>query len=539
MTTRNNNTRKEISVEFIVSEKRGSGFVEVTVKYKEAEVVFGTRVFSKVRPNGPYGVFYEFNEYLKTLDEPTKEKIFNCYKNIRELFDMDFEPSHIAGALNEEVKEIYKSVNMDKARHWLQTIGNVFIPADIESEITEESRYDKEDQTYLVDDYVDLTTGALMLRFMIPIFGEYMDQTTDQELYKETEAAALLQGSFLEFWPLGKYYNNDSNKERPAFIDKLRDYIIFCTSDKSTTLGNIWNGLAGIEIPIHLTAKVLVRRLTILSLNDHTSHSMVSNIFRYVKSNAEPTERTSAESVKDKYGGAVSEEDERKSFLEEYKTKQRISAGDIVAFNLDALDYELMATKVDSTIDPKKLQACIDCIEWVSQYPIESHQILLTQWIMAKAFPSRAFYHIDKKSVNYLVATAQALAWHWNFEDIAVFLQVEPIYQANLAGANQLTQSKMGTRIAGRYKQDLEEHFPHMRQGRLTNAGVRNNPENMAANAINTVSAALRSSDWIYKGPNELYVSSGQDSPNKVLVVPINNKHRLTELVIHLSNINK
>lgn len=526
-------------IQFLVTETRGSGFTEVTVEYKKERVTFGTRVYSKVRPNHPKGVFYELNEYLKSLPEETSETIFECYKNMRELYDMDFEPTHIANALNKQVIDLYAAIDINKARRWLNTIGNLYVPPDIEKAITADSRYTNRDQTYVEEDYIDKATFALLVRLMTPIFGEYMDQTTEQELYKETEAVALLSGTSLSQWPFGHYYA-DTNEERPSVMEKLANYITFCTSDKATTLGNLWNGQAGVDIPVHLKAKVIVRRLTILSLNDHTiNHSMTSNIFRYVKSNSEPTERTSAEAVKDKYGGAVSEEDDRKSFLEEYKTKQRVSAGDIVAFNLDAEDYKLMATKVDPEIDMSKLEDCIIAMETILEFEISPHQVLLAQWVMAKAFPSRAFYHIDKKAANYLIATAQALLWHWGYEDLAVFMQVEPVFQASLGSTNQLTQSKMGTRIAGRYKTDLEEHFPHMRQGRLTASGSRNPPENMAANAINTVSAALRSSDWIYRGPDRLYSDSEQDSPTRVLVVPVNNKHRLTEMVIHLSTINQ
>lgn len=523
---------------FEVTETRGTGFTEVTVHLGEESVAFSTKVYSKVRPNHPNGAFYELNEFLKTLEEKEAGNIFNSYKNIRELYDMDFEPTHIANALGNEVKGIYNNIDLNQVRRWLNTIGNLFIPPDIEKAITADSRYTNRDQTYTIEDYTDLATFALAVRLATPVLGEYMDQTTEQELYKETEAAALLVDTTLAHWPFGHYYA-DTNEERPSVMEKLSNYITFCTSDKSTTLGNLWGGMAGVDIPIHLKAKVIVRRLTILSLNDHTvNHSMVSNIFRYVKSNAEPTERTSSEAVKDKYGGAVSEEDDRKSFLEEYKTKQRVSAGDIVAFNLDALDYKLLATKVDESIDLKKLEACMITMETVSEFEISPHQVFLAQWVMAKSFPSRAFYHVDKKAINHLVAAAQALMWHWGYADLAVFMQVEPIYNNNTGSTNQLGQRKMGTRIAGRHKSDLDDYYPHMRKGRITNRGIQNAHENMAANAISTVSSALRSSDWIYRGPDRLYLESEQDSPKRVLIVPVNNKHRLTEMVIHLCTIN-
>ncbi|MFO5795380.1 hypothetical protein, partial [Klebsiella pneumoniae] len=80
------------------------------------------------------------------------------------------------------------------------------------------------------------------------------------------------------------------------------------------------------------------RRLTILPLNDATSHSIVSNMFRYVKSNLNPAERSTADRVNDKRpdkGGI--DDDDKTSFIESHKTKQRVNAGEIVSCIITAL----------------------------------------------------------------------------------------------------------------------------------------------------------------------------------------------------------
>lgn len=525
-----------------VHDVRGNGFTGIIVKHKSQEVVFSCKIYSKVRLPDPDRVFLELNGWLETLTETVHDQMFEIYKEIRDLYDMDFEPSHIYSTLTTKVANLYKLVDLDKARRWLSTIGNIHIPPEIEDRITENSLYNKKEQTYLKTDYVNLATVSLGLRLMMPIWGDYIDQTTNQELYKETEVLGLLASTGISLWPINEF--DTDGEETTGVFDKISNYVKFCVDDKATSLGSLWRGLSTVEIPIHLTAKVIVRRLTIVALNDHSSHSIVANMFKYVKSNLDPMERTTADKVKEKLPASAGlSEDDKTSFIEGHKTKGRISAGDIVLFNQDTLDYEILVERIDPTCCPKKLASCIARVNAVANYEIRPHQILLAQWVMAKAFPARAFPHIDKLSVNYLLASAQALLWHWGFLDVAIYLQVEPLYQGEYNSSNQLSLPKVGTRIAGRHKVDLDAAFPHMRVGRIANNGTQAAPENMAANAINNCTQSIRVSNWIYRGPITLYNESGQLSENgnrnRVLIHTITLKHAITEMALHLAKINQ
>lgn len=517
---------------------RGNGFTEIAVKHKGKEVVFGCKTYSKVRLAQPERVFHEFNSFMETVKPEVQDAIFSIYVKIRELYDMDFEPSHIASSLSAQVESLYKLLSLSDMRRWLLTIGNVHIPPEIQDRITEDSRYNKKEQTYLKHDYVNLSTVSLALRAMVPIWGDYIDQTTNQELYKESEVMGLLARCEILHWPIDEY--DSDGEEVGGVFDKIANYVRFCVEDKTTSLGSLWKGLSSVEIPINLTARVVVRRLTIVALNDHTSHSIVANMFKYVKSNLEPMERTASDKVKEKLpDGAGRDEDDKTSFIEGHKTKCRVSHGDIVLYNLDALEYETLVSKIDPTCCQIKLAKCIDSLPMVTNVEIRPHQVLLAQWVMAKAYPSRAFVHSDKLSVNYLIASAQALLWHWGFLDVAVYLQVQPLYHGDYNSSNQLSQPKVGTRIAGRHKLELDLLYPYTRVGRIAANGTQSPAENMAANAINNCTQSIRLSNWVYLGPEELFVESGQISKNKVLIHSPNLKHSITEVVIHLAKINQ
>ncbi len=527
-------------MQFSVSNVQGAGFTEVSVAHGPQILTWSTPTYSKVQLANPNRVFSEMNGFLETLPGHVHDKMFTSYSEIHRLFKMGHDPSHLVNTLVYHIEEIYRCLPMNAMRRWLLTIGNIYIPSDTQDIITQDSRYNKRGQTYLKSDYINLATVAMALQAMIPIWGEFIDQCTDQELYKENSVVGLVYRCELTNWPLNEV---DSTGEAiPTVWDKLDDYIRYRVEDEANTLPRQWAGQSATDVRQLLHSKVLVRRLTIIPLNDHSSHSIVSNIFSYVRTNVSPAERSTADRVTKKQpeGGANMDDENKTSFIESHKTTGRISPGDITMYNLEAKDYELLAETVDPTICKEKLRQCISCIDHVAQIEIRPHQILLAQWVMAKAFPARAFHHISKLPVNYLLATAQALLWHWGFKDAAIVLQVEPVMYGEHGSTTQLTQARQGSRIANRFRPQLDELFPHMKLQKTPQNGTETpKPENMAAVAINNCNHSIRGSNWVYHGPMQLFEEAGQITHNRVLIVPHTIKHTLTEVVLHLAQINQ
>ena len=524
---------------FRVSQVQGNGFTAVAVSHGDIELEWSARAYSKVKLNDPNRVFKELNEYLEQVDQTSQAKMFQAYEEIHKLYRLGYDPSMIVASLVHHIAEIYKHLPMGKLRRWLLTIGNLHIPNDVQETITQDSRCNKREQTYLTADYINIATVALALQAMIPIWGEYMDQCTDQELYKENSVTGLITETELANWPLGE--TDLMGEEIPTVFDKLAGYIKYCVDGEPLSLARAFAGMSSTDVRVLLQSKVLVRRLTIIPLNDPASHSIVANIFRYVTTNMTPAERSTADRVAKKLpeGGGGDDED-KTSFIESHKTKGRISPGDIEAYNVDAMDYELLAEEVDPTICKEKLRQCINCIQQVGNLEIRPHQILIAQWVMAKAYPARAFYHISKLPVNYLLATAQALLWHWGFKDVAILMQVEPLRHGEHNSTTQLSQTRQGSRIANRFRPQLDELFPHMKlQKTPQNGSETPKPENMAGLSINSCNQSVRSSNWVYHGPDQLFTEANQAMHNRVLIIPQTIKHTLTEVVIHLAQINQ
>lgn len=524
-------------MKLVVSGIQGSGFTEVTAEHNGQKLAFTTKIYCKVKLADQQRVFKEINSYWEFIGDEKQQKIWESYQRIHEILNMSLDTMRVAMSLRHYIREMYTHMPMNGMRKWLSTMGNLFIPIEIERQITAESRYNKKEQTYLEHEYINLATVSLAIRPMIPIFGEYLESSSEYDHNKETEVLGLLHDCEVANWPLNEV--GPHGEEVDTAFDKLAGYVQFCVEDEPTTLGRLWRGTSSVEVPVHLRSKVLVRRLTIVPLDDITSFSIVANAYRYVRSIINPNERTTAERVNEKKPESGGDEDEKTSFLEAHKTKHRVPPGDIEAFNLDTNDHVKLAQRVDPTVDLKKLQLCVNAIRNVSNVSINPHQVKIAQWVMAKAFPAKAFYHINKVATNNMLATAQALLWHWGFLDIAVFQQVELLKQGESGSQFQLGSTRTNSRIPNRYKDELNELFPHQKAPQYTNAGMPMRTENMAGTAISTATASIHASNWIYRGPTELYKEAGQVTSNQVLIIPQTIKATLTELVLHLGRLNK
>jgi hypothetical protein len=517
-----------------VSQVQGNGFVEVTARHGDESLVWQSKAYSKVKLPNPSKVFDEINAYWEWAGPETQQKVWDCYVKIKEILRDIVDNMYVAQHVRFYVNEMYKAMPMASFMRWLLTVGNLFIPSDVQDKITKDSRYTRTEQTYLRPDYINLATVALAVRPMLPLWGEYIEQASDDDLHKEMEAVGLIAETELMTWP-------QPPQAAMSAFDKLNAYIRFCTEDTPITLGKLWSGMGSSEIIDWLQSKVIVRRLTIVPLCDHTSHSIISNVYRYAKSNIKPVDRSTTDRVNEKRPeGGGGEEDDKTSFLESYKIKQRIADGDAVMFSVATENMAGLVQTVDPTIDLNLLLATSEHIEEMGRCQINPHQIILAQWVMAKAFPPRAFYHIPKMSVVRLLATTQALLWHWGFHELAIYMQVDMLQQSDQMLAGLTKAPKSGSRIANKYKEELALLFPHVKPQRVRqNDDPDSRSDNMAALAINTVTAEIRSSTWEYHGPRELYRVANQPEGRNILVVSTNLKNSITELVIHLAKLNQ
>lgn len=518
-----------------ISQKQGDGFTEVAAVHKGEKLLFNTSTYGKVKLSSNVGVFDEINAYWEWAGPDVQEHVWEHFTEIKQYLEQVMDAFHIGKYLKKHITLMYQQMPMESFSKWLLTRGNLYVPSDIPDAIAEDARYKREDQTYLKSHYIDLATLSLALRPVLPIFGEYIDQGgagNGGDLYKEMEVVGLITDTGMVSYP----------KEEPAF-EKLFNYIKITTDDSPVSLARLWKGMGSAEVPLWFQARVLVRRLTIVPLTDHNAtHSIIANVYRYVRTNMKPADRRATDRVREKTPEDEGmDEDDKTSLLENYKVKQRIADGDAVLYSVYSENVAGIAQKVDPTIDLKLIEQTTELLDSLGNLQISPHQIRLGQWVLAKAYPPKAFYHIPKASVQRLLAAAQALLWHWGYLDIAVLMQVECISTTgqNIPGITQ--QPRSNTRISRKYIDELMVAYPHVKPQR-PKAGtgeINNRSGNIAAVGINSVTRLIMQNSWYYHGPKELGQLAQQTEGRGVVVVPPAIKNRITELVLDLAKINQ
>lgn len=513
-----------------VAQFQGDGFCEVITSHGDEALTWSTGTYGKVRLNNPKTVFDEINGYWESLPKENQDGIWACYKEIKQLLDEMTEPFYVVKYLRELITQLYSFMPMDSFNRWLLS-GRLYIPSDVHETRDNTGRYKNSDQTYLVDDYINLAVMALSLRPVIPIWGEYIDQGgqgSGNDLYKEMDAMGLISHTEIMNWP----------KEAPA-IDKLEHYIQVPVKSEAITLSSLWRGMGSAEIPIWLLANVLVRRLTIVPLCDHENpQSVIAYVYKYIRSKLKPTERRTTDRVSEKRPeGGGRDEDDKTSLLEEYKVKQRIADGDSVLYSVYTENMAGIAQKVDPTMDLRLLEQTMQSLDRLGNVNVNPHQVRIAQWVLAKGFPPRAMSHIDKVSVNRLLVTAQALLWHWGCLEVASLMTVEGISMSDQNAPGLTHRPRPSTRISRKYIDELMELFPHVKPQRGKDTTLRNG--NVAAIGINNVTREVMAGNWHYLGPLELKRLAGQPEGRGILVVPPTIKNNITEMVIHIAKLNQ
>lgn len=550
-------------MEFQISERRGEGFQEVSLHHKKDVLRFATPLFSKVKLANVDGVFGDFNAFLKGLSPKTHDVVWDYYRTIHEILvdpnDMK-DPGSESVATNtfliqENIRRITECFRMDDLKAFLLTKTNLFIPADTLDHIDQsKGRYPDPDQTYLKNDYINLATLSLALRPLIPIWGEFLNQGglgLGDDLYKELEAYSLIANTELLTWPNHQQVKADGYFE-PGAKDKLERYIeIRVANPNGKGLGKagnadamkmfLWKGVPSSEVAIRLLAMVFLRRLTIIPLTDHrVGANIIANVHNYVKTKLTPqdmgADRIEAKKSED---SNISEEDsDNTGVLEEYKIKQKAAEGDIVLHEVYSKDMVGMATHIDPTINLKLLEQCIKTMGRADEVRVNEHQILLAQWVMAKAFPARAFRYIHKPATLRLLTTTQALLWHWGFFDLACLMLVKRVDMEQGGIVMGLTE---GTQPLVRYNRDRQDemvtYFPHQ----YPVSGRNPDPKqgNVAVIGAQELTKLIFSGTWEYLGPQALYREANQPEGRRLLTVPLDIKNNISEMIIKLAEINQ
>lgn len=427
------------------------------------EINFDINFYKAAKINQIVDVFSVANRYMEGMDRKKRAQLFSLYNTAKHIL-MNMELVEVADAkLMQVVKQIVEIIDLDSLQYFVSVKSGIIIPSDVKASFSDVPEMFERGKTYLRHEYVELLTMLVMLRWIFPIWGEYMVLIKDivSDYTCEWRACNLLRTSAL--------YEHNSYKRLVQYIEQHFDGNVKSTASTVSGIGRE-------DLPKWLSALAVVRRLTIIDLTTNLkSPNIINTLHGYVNDSVKNLEKKFKETIKTKKpAGSTSVDGEKDpSFLETYRTKQDIAYGEIDAVNVWLENVPRLAKAIDPTIPDQLIMDVIDRSDQLEHHELGQHNLVLTQWVLASVVPVAIFETIDKISVIRGMVATQALLHHWGMHELALLVTgINLKTQINTMNDRQLrpTEDQINK---------LDEIYPYKRvyngktaKGKPTNYGL-------------------------------------------------------------------
>lgn len=498
----------------------GSPITTAIMTHGDVEIPWDASVIEKTSFTGKFDIFEQLNGYWASQPKAKQDKIFDTYIRIKETFGSVWEHEQLTQRLYDLIAELLSYHELDDVSHYVSFYSNIRIPDTVKAAfIDSDDNPGTRERTYVKDDYHWLAVMTLALRAMIPVWGEYISRTEEETgtTYKEYYATRLLA---------------KSNIIHTQAWEKLRVFVEHSLPADKSMVSAILGGISSEDFPFWILSLVVVRRLTVGDLRGiEPGASLVTFIYKYIGQRAKGHDANFIGAVKEKTLENHSQDGENNlSKLEGCKTKQEISAGDIVVQWFYASNVRAVAEKICPGIDPELLDQSMRSVRVLEGEQLWKPQIVLCQWVLRSALSPRGLELLEKKSVVDCIGIAQALLWHHGHKELAGLISA--VTQTTKNGMS-ITGTNQRHRIPKELVEEINRHYPFARR-----AGKQNRPGKVvnseAVQSVELVEKMFSEHDWRLTLPpkwvQELTGTSDQRYP-----VPADIKIKLAQLVLAIA----
>lgn len=456
------------------------------------------------------------NVYWGQLPAFQQQKIFELLKRIREIFETVGDTSGLLIALLPPIKQLMAEYDLRRMREWVSLRNDITVPAKIDESYqqTDEKPFTRE-RTYTRPDYLDLVALSLVLRVMVPIWGEFILRTRKETGtdFKEFHAYALLSQTEL--------VNSDA-------IQKLKAYIQGNLQDEKPMNNVIVGGISREDYPIWLLANVVVRRLSVGDVRgvEQNTNLVVTIHNDLTQKNNVMGGSSFGELISNKLFEGDDSNEQGISRMENFKIKAMHSAGEIVAIEHYMSDPFVVAQHLQPGLNPGLLTQFLECTKAIQNSRLWPGQIGLAQWVMAPIIPPRGMYHLDKVYTLRAFAVAQTYLWQNGHKVLACLLSA-------MASDNKdsFQQTSMGSmaKIDREQTEEIEKLFPYSTVSVKRKQTI---PLNNAIVAINQLAYDFKAHDWILTVPDAMAAEITGSQHLRRLACPHEIKPMLAKLAI-------
>jgi len=494
--------------------------IEVLVSHKDEEILFNVTSFGK-NSFKDFNVFDQINDYWEFLPDIDKSIAFNYFKRIRETFNNVWDRRELILTLNQLSIEMTDFYDQHKLAEWISLKSSIYIPDVFEREyITDIDKAGSRDQTYIKSDYTKLIAMSMVLRTMIPVWGEYIFRTRQEAgtIFKEYYALQLL--------------NNSKIVHCEAF-EKLRLYIDKTVGADANNRSTIISGISSEDFSYWMLSLVCIRRLSIGDIRGTDPRAnLVTFIYKFITQKINATESNGANTIKDKTNEDYANETELKlSVLERYKIKRTISIGEIVELGHSIEDLRSIAFMLSSNMTDELFNNSIASSQHLRKHNLMEPQLAILRWVFKPVISPRGLMYLPKETIINALGTCQAVLWARGHEYLALLTTA----YAEVAGdVLMVTGVDSRARIPKDLTDGLNMFYPFFKRTGNMKAQVK--PVNMAIHTIDNLIDSLGDFVWTMTADTELINKHFGSNHNRRITLLHTIRIDLAKLILEIAS---
>lgn len=462
-----------------------------------------------------FNVFEQINDYWKTLAITVQKQIFDAYGRIAQLFEQN--PADLDWQLRAAVAELLNAHDLADMKYWIDYKANIVIPVDLfDIYVDSPENAGTRNRTYLKEDYKKLLVLSVILRAMVPVWGEYILRTGKEKgtTYKEFYAVRLLASSQL-------FQSEPMEKLRIFVQDTL-------PTDKPKDSATIM-AFSEDDFSEWMTSLVLVRRISIGDIRGISPKShLIKNIFQFIRHKFGTHENSFIGKVKSKEVEGSSQEDQSNlSKLESYKMREANPAGDIAIITHSVRDWKTVIAKICPAVPAQMVVESIASVQHLEATILIPEQIALLQYVIKPMLSPISVMFLNKVNMIRNIGVVQAVLWHSGYYEMAALVGAEVIRNDEMMS---LGSTGSRARITKEQALELEQIYPYPRrpygkqkQVKIQNAGII---------AIEQLFDAFTENDWKLSIPEHWIDHSKLIMKPRRYSTPNDIRVKIAELVI-------
>lgn len=513
--------------------------LQVRLTHKDEELVFsvgsyGRPSFSNQNKEMEFDVFEQLNGFWASLPEEDQDRIFDLYKEMSYYFTAIRSYAVLKEHLSHKASQLLDIQNYLKVLDWVQFYSDIIIPEHLQLEFVDDiDRNYTREQTYTRPQYVRLIALAVHLRSMIPVWGQFIDDTCKivGEDMEEAYAFDLIE---------------EADVLRHESFFKLKEYVEAAVNAHPHNPKAVLGWISSEDFPSWMLAKVVIKRLVIGDIRGTNQRAnIVPYIHRYMMDQLQGDDQPGEKSIKSKRHdarGGGEEYHDKLSNMEAIKVKEEIPVGDIVGLENAVKDPYNVAQIVAPSISNELVTQCLINARVLLNHRIMTPQFTIMQWVLRAVIHPKGYAYLQKHLIVQCLGVAQAVLWHWASFDrryqghkyLAVLLTCHgdessgEFYATDTDSKNQITK-------------DLHAQLNHWYRFQLKPPTRRREDQktvNPAVKSIEGVVSELYRMPWVITAPADIVaeVLGSSGSYRNRLPMDPNIKNYLAELCVQMAS---